>query len=582
LAALDADAAPDVFIADLADLEPLARRGDCMDLARLVARDKAFREAVYLPGVRERSGRGDIVDVVPIAVVPCGCLIFNQKLFAEAGIPCPSGNWTWDELSSAAKRLSKRNRDGTFSQYGFAEFYDEYSLQPAIPGMRWVYRIHATGGSVVDDAGNSRRITVDSRDTLRGIQFLQRIYAESGADDSGPSGFANGRTAMLACTYLTVFGTLSDPKGIEMGAVPFPPPPGGVNRFFMHAYGIAIRSGTRHPRDAWRVIKLLAGADGQVRLALQDPTGGMPALRTAAERWAVEEKRKPGIPKVFLEMANQGVVVPRWERWYGFLGDILGLAGERTTWAGAQDAEVEEAMADAAALAKLRYFPDTVREAFKPSGSGPPDASEASAFRFLRLMCKNRMGSEEFKGYTDAFLAGYPKSQRLAEVERMTMATAARERWTSLRYLGGWKLAGPYPFDPGKPIGPQRYAPEMALDQPGADLPGNWVPAKMKGNGVDIRATLNFDNRIAYAVARFKVVKGGNALLEVSSDDSVEVWLNGTKIHTNQTMRALDSETDEVMVSLRPGTNVILAKVGNGGGDWAVRVAVRAGEKVKQ
>jgi multiple sugar transport system substrate-binding protein len=33
-------------------------------------------------------------------------VIYNKKLFAAAGVPAPSPNWTWDQFRAVAKKLT--------------------------------------------------------------------------------------------------------------------------------------------------------------------------------------------------------------------------------------------------------------------------------------------------------------------------------------------------------------------------------------------------------------------------------------------------------------------------------------------
>ncbi|MCS7192202.1 MAG: hypothetical protein NZ937_04370, partial [Armatimonadetes bacterium] len=52
-------------------------------------------------------------------------------------------------------------------------------------------------------------------------------------------------------------------------------------------------------------------------------------------------------------------------------------------------------------------------------------------------------------------------------------------------------------------------------------------------------------------------------------------WLNGELVHSNRVYRGLAIDQDKVKVKLKQGSNLLLVKVENGGGDWAVSVRVR-------
>jgi hypothetical protein len=58
--------------------------------------------------------------------------------------------------------------------------------------------------------------------------------------------------------------------------------------------------------------------------------------------------------------------------------------------------------------------------------------------------------------------------------------------------------------------------------------------------------------------------------LDTGSDDGMRAWVNGKDVLTNAGKRGFDWWTDKTSVDLKRGWNVILLKVGQGNGDWAV------------
>jgi len=66
------------------------------------------------------------------------------------------------------------------------------------------------------------------------------------------------------------------------------------------------------------------------------------------------------------------------------------------------------------------------------------------------------------------------------------------------------------------------------------------------------------------------------------SDDGVELWLNGRKIHSNDVARSLGAEPDQIKGTLRKGTNALLLKVANGLADWAFRVELETRQPVRE
>jgi hypothetical protein len=64
----------------------------------------------------------------------------------------------------------------------------------------------------------------------------------------------------------------------------------------------------------------------------------------------------------------------------------------------------------------------------------------------------------------------------------------------------------------------------------------------------------------------------------IASDDGVEAWLNGRKIHSHDLERALDLGPDRVTAQLAAGRNVLLLKVANVTQGWGFRVEVESAE----
>ena len=56
----------------------------------------------------------------------------------------------------------------------------------------------------------------------------------------------------------------------------------------------------------------------------------------------------------------------------------------------------------------------------------------------------------------------------------------------------------------------------------------------------------------------------------VGSDDAIKVWLNGTVVHRNKTVRRTTGIQDQFRVNLKAGDNLLLLKVSEGSGNWGM------------
>lgn len=146
--------------------------------------------------------------------------------------------------------------------------------------------------------------------------------------------------------------------------------------------------------------------------------------------------------------------------------------------------------------------------------------------------------------------------------------------------LDGWHVAGLFKYDPQRPLAEQALPFEGKRIDPAAELTNEaggavrWRPAAGKGPFDLNKLFSRTDRKFAYALASLAAASPTEATLEVASDDAVEVFLNGQKIHSNPVARSLGEGIDRVPVRLERGTHQLLVKVGNrtGGFGFDVRV----------
>lgn len=77
------------------------------------------------------------------------------------------------------------------------------------------------------------------------------------------------------------------------------------------------------------------------------------------------------------------------------------------------------------------------------------------------------------------------------------------------------------------------------------------------------------DNCVGFLRSRVTSPKEQEALLEVGSDDGIQVWLNGTVVHRKPVFRSMRAWEDRVPVTLREGENTLLLEILQGGGDMS-------------
>lgn len=141
--------------------------------------------------------------------------------------------------------------------------------------------------------------------------------------------------------------------------------------------------------------------------------------------------------------------------------------------------------------------------------------------------------------------------------------------------IHSWSVSKPFPFDRKKEISEQKYEPELAQDRL-ATIATNWQKVEAGPDGVvDLGKAIGGEDRIAYATATMDLPEAHKAILSFRSDDGIEVWLNGEKIHSKHAFRGLNHDWEEVPANLRKGNNVLLVKISQAEFGWGFVVAGR-------
>jgi hypothetical protein len=99
---------------------------------------------------------------------------------------------------------------------------------------------------------------------------------------------------------------------------------------------------------------------------------------------------------------------------------------------------------------------------------------------------------------------------------------------------------------------------------------------------IDLKKVIGGDDRAAYMGNRVWSEKNRWVNLEVGSDDSVLIWLNGQEVHRFEGGRGVVPGSDKLQVHLRAGWNDLLAKVTQASQGWGycARIAERPGETI--
>ncbi|HEY3078747.1 MAG TPA: sugar ABC transporter substrate-binding protein, partial [Chloroflexota bacterium] len=120
---------------------------------------------------------------------------FNKKLFDEAGVKYPTADWSWDDFTETAKKLTKG--EGNDKIYGSAGFQQT--------GFSWYTLIRAwhEGGDIVNAERN--KYTLNEPPGVKAVQWIQDLHhihkAHATSVDLSAQGadvaFASGKIGMI-------------------------------------------------------------------------------------------------------------------------------------------------------------------------------------------------------------------------------------------------------------------------------------------------------------------------------------------------------------------------------------------------
>jgi len=176
------------------------------------------------------------------------------------------------------------------------------------------------------------------------------------------------------------------------------------------------------------------------------------------------------------------------------------------------------------------------------NGDGKPDILLANGFHGLRLYKNLRAGG--------AVKAAAPK-------------------------LGGWHAIGPFRDKENKPNFGVAFAPEtekaidLAKTHKGKrDLPVKWEAKGFADGKINDLASYG-GNCAAYLYREIECAAAAEFPVSLGADDNLTVWLNGEKIHSDATKRALTPDQVPLKLKLKAGKNQLLLKVCNSDGAYA-------------
>jgi multiple sugar transport system substrate-binding protein len=266
--AIAAGKGPDVGISySTAVVGSFCSTGAFQDLQPWMKRDGVSAD-IFPTLVRDYTEFDGVRCAMPMLADAYG-LYYNKKLLADAGFDGPPQSA--EQLTEMAKKLTKRDADGTIHVAGFVPTFGFYENTPEVMAPAW-------GAHWLDDQLDPQ-IADDPAwaDMLQwqkelvdwyGVDNLNRFTAGIGQEFSADNAFQTGKVAMnLDGEWRNAFIADQAPD-LEYGTAPFAGKPDLYGAGYVTGTIGGISRGSKNPEAAWELLKYLTtDTDAVVKLS---------------------------------------------------------------------------------------------------------------------------------------------------------------------------------------------------------------------------------------------------------------------------------------------------------------------------
>ena len=300
--------APDIICTEVELFVTFQSKNVLLDLTPYIKNDKEIKINEFYPAIIERFTRDGKLYAIPRDTAPFACVYYNKKLFDEKGVPYPTDDWDMNDMLEKAKKLTKVEYDGRTTCYGFYAW-------------AWQNFVYSFGGKLVNNVDEPTKCLLGDKNSVEGLTFYSdlinkyKVHPTTTAMENLAMGvqgmFMTGRLAMFSSGIWETPG-LRKYKDLEWDVVMFPKGPGGIRGFGTGGSGYSILKDTKHPEEAFKVLKALAGKEAQEKLAATGLT--QPAMISVAKLWS-EDGKVPSNKKMLIEAMKYVIYDPFAPAW---------------------------------------------------------------------------------------------------------------------------------------------------------------------------------------------------------------------------------------------------------------------------
>lgn len=264
---------PDVFMIPEGELDILAALGALKDLGPLIKKDGRFDSAAYYEGAYAYGNIGDVQYALPYESVPT-LMFVNKTLLQREGISLPGADWTWEDLLSICRRVTKdTDGDGVIDQFGCFDY-------------GWHEAVDSNGSLLFEKDGSAAYFTDPKVEA--GVRFVRDLNSVNEGYVVTAREFDQGKVAFRPFafseyrTYKPYPWRIKKYSDFEWDCVKLPSGQDGKGQSRLDTLLMGIGSRTRQEQLAWEFIKTLCYEE-ETQLHLLEASQGMPVLKRAAQ-----------------------------------------------------------------------------------------------------------------------------------------------------------------------------------------------------------------------------------------------------------------------------------------------------------
>ncbi|MFK9090721.1 ABC transporter substrate-binding protein [Bacillus salipaludis] len=316
-----AQEAPDVWLSDGVLVMKYAERGAVKDLTEWINRDLNKDDYYGLDFNKDANGK---YWAVPQGI-QIGVLYYNKDLFDKAHVEYPNENWTWDDLKTAAAKLTldaggKNSNESGFKSNNISQFgLTFFSITEG-----WFSVLKSYGGGVLDES--MKKSIIHSDENKKAFEWMvdgmKRGILTDPADlksfQSPMAVFPSGAAAMRIGIYARVLA--ANEAGLNYDVTVLPKGPEG-KRFapvISNSWVINSKVSDEKAKAAWEWIKFWATED-EVQKEWAELGEAVPVKKSVANSDVfLKAAGNPANKKAFLdsfEFAGALDTNAVWEEW---------------------------------------------------------------------------------------------------------------------------------------------------------------------------------------------------------------------------------------------------------------------------